>query len=83
MKVEKPSENGTSANGNGTIPALFLSQSSPDVGVFESQVLDQAQLLGELGVHFRYVIFEGIRARRDPRIAERLASFRATQVTRC
>ena len=41
--------------------ALFIAYSAPDVGVFESQVLEYGQFIRSLGLDFRYCIFEGLR----------------------
>src|SRR5262245_60890380 len=42
---------------------VFVSFSAPANGVFESQVLEYGQFLLALGVDFRYVLFEGMKAR--------------------
>ena len=59
-------------------PALFVSFSAPETGVFESQVLEYGRLLRTLGLEFRYLLFEGLRTRLSDRggIARRLARMR-------
>jgi len=41
--------------------ALFTSFAAPDSGVFESQVLEYGRFMKGLGLHFRYLLFEGLR----------------------
>jgi glycosyltransferase involved in cell wall biosynthesis len=51
-------------------PAVFICCSSPDRGVFESQVLEYGRFMRTLGIDFRYVLFEGLRGwwrDREPR----------------
>ena len=59
-------------------PALFVSFSGPETGVFESQVLEYGRLVRTLGLEFRYLLFEGLRTRLSDRrgIALRLARLR-------
>jgi len=50
-------------------PALFVSFSAPETGVFESQVLEYGRLIRSLGLEFKYLLFEGLRTRLSARTA--------------